>query len=156
MEYEVYYKFLKFDFDIMLCCFLCCMKQKVSVVMLSFFSLFLFLAGGFTVYVGVCLYGNYEILGGGSNNDANKSSSGGGGNSEGSSEIAYDSYIVIFSLLMGVSGVILAFFGCCAARTRDRCSVCFFTTTAFIFFLAFTASGTAMMLLHAKTDEVID
>ena len=48
----------------MFCCFLCCCKQKVSSFFTAFYSTLLLLSGAFTIYISVCLFQNYQILGG--------------------------------------------------------------------------------------------
>lgn len=125
----------------MLCCFLCCLKQRWSIWLLTANSVLLFLAGVFVIYVSICLYNGSTILGEESGDQ---------------SELSLDSYLVIFSMLMGCFALIVAFLGCCTARTRDKCSVFFFTTIAIAFSAIFLFSGSIMMVLHNNEEAFID
>ena len=120
----------------MLCCFLCCMKQKWSVNFLTAMSAMLFLAAAFVLYISVALYSGSKVFGGNLEGD------------EQATQMSLDSYYILFSVFTACVGIVISFLGCCTARMRDRCSVGFFTVTTLIFCIIYLFSGSLMMILN--------
>lgn len=135
----------------MFCCFLCCCKQKVSKYCMSFYSLLLFLAGGFTIYVAVCLFLNVELLGGLLKNESEESNS----DQTEQKPIYLNSYIHMFIFISGVCALIVALLGCCTSRVTGKCCVLCFTILLLAFFAVFTIAGLLMISIHLQSNEFV-
>jgi hypothetical protein len=138
----------------MFCCFLCCCKQKVSQCCMSFYSLLLFLAAAFTIYVSVCLFLNAEPLGGMLKADTSTLTE--SGSTENANEQLYfNSYIHMFVFVSGVSGLIVSLLGCCTSRVSDRCCVMSYTVLLLAFFGVFAVFGLVAMSIHLQSNEFV-
>ena len=62
----------------------------------------------------------------------------------------------MLTLIAGVVAMTVAFMGFCTGKARDRCSVCFFSITTFIMFLVYFNMATGFMILHLKSDQLMD
>ena len=128
----------------MFCCFLCCCKQQVSKYCMSFYSFLLFLSGGFTIYVAVCLFLNVELLGGLLKKEEETADP-----QETEKKPVYlNSYIHMFIFISGVCGLIVALLGCCTSRVTGKCCVISFTVLLLAFFSVFTIAGLLMISIH--------
>ena len=125
----------------MFCCFLCCCKQKVSSGCVALWSVLLFLAGGFTIYVSVCLFLGVEILGGltktGSLTSTNNNQT-----------VYLNSYLHMFFLISGIIGVIIGMLGWCTCRAKSICCISFYTIILIIFCALFTIVGLLMISIQ--------
>ena len=130
----------------MLACILCCLKQRVAICQMNFYSILLFLSSGFCIYLSVCLYKDLEVLGGllseeDPETEVKKSS------------FYFESYINLILLVISIIALILALFGCCTAKTRDCCSVCSFTLLGIVMLTAFCSLSLITMYSHHKSFE---
>ena len=133
------------------------------MVSLTVASTLLLIAGVFTIYVSICLFMGAAIFGGAASTEDS---------SNHGTQIDYDplddpvgasSASVLFSgsllhmltLIAGIVSLAVALLGCCTGKTKDRCSVCCFSTLAFVLFMAFALLAGAMMLLHLQSKELI-
>ena len=119
----------------MLCCFLCCIKQRWSVLFLTINSFLLFVSSSFVMYIAVCLYTGQQIFGQGTESQG--------------ATLSINSYLMMLTLLISCFGILISFLGCCTSRTKDRCSVSFFTIIGIVLFAttSFTA-GVVIIFSH--------
>ena len=128
----------------MFCCFLPCCKQRVSKVCMSTFSVLLFLAGGFVIYISICLFFNFQLLGGALNKaDASATDSE-------TKAVYLNSYVHFGILLSGILAIIMALLGCCTSRVSDKCCVSCYTLLLLAFLGGYTIFGLLMTMLALK------
>ena len=139
----------------MLGCFLCVLKQRVSIVSLVIFSTMLFLAGCLTIYVSIRLFMGAKVFGG----DREQKEEENDGQSAGYSDelgLFAGSLLHWITLLAGVLSLTVAMLGACTAKAKDRCAVICFSSLTSALLLTFTILAAAMMGLHLQNQEFVD